>query len=149
MLIALNVRMLWQPIVISLVIALLITVPLVALLGWRRPRAPDEESGVLSAVFMFTLLFLALWASAAWMTPWGPELWGVSWVGLMVIGFVVALMMLAASWRPGSREPSYAGMDLGARVKAEEAQMKSAEGFGLMFWVLVSILLIAAVFGSY
>ena len=133
--------MMWLSIVIAILVALLFTMPIVWLLGWRRPGAAPEESVVLSGLFMFVLVFLATWALTGWLAPWGPEVSGVPWLLAMIVAAFVALLVLVAS-----PSPSYSSMspsnDSTARID------RAAEGIGLMFWILVVLLLVVAVIGS-
>lgn len=128
----------WLPITIAILVALLFTLPIVWLLGWRRPGAAPEESIVLSGMFMFLLVFLATWALSGWLTPWGPEVEGVPWLLAMIVAAFVALIVLVASPSPtySSTSDSSANID------------RAAEGIGLMFWILIVLLLIVAVVGS-
>ncbi|MFO7566966.1 MAG: hypothetical protein R6X02_30255 [Enhygromyxa sp.] len=128
----------WPSIVVALLIALLFTLPIVWLLGWRRPGASTEESAVLSGLFLFALVFLATWALGGWLAPWGPAYAGVPWLLALIVASFVALLVLVAS--PVSNySPSG-----GATAQATRA----AEGIGLIFWVLIVLLLVVGVVGN-
>lgn len=131
----------WIPIFVAIVVALLFTMPIVWLLGWRRPGAAAEESVVLSGLFMFVLVFLATWALSGWLTPWGPQVSGTPWLLALIVAAFVALLVLVAS-----PSPSYSTT---SSIGGEPAGVdRAAEGIGLMFWILVVLLLIVAVIGS-
>ena len=131
----------WLPLVIAILVALLFTLPIVWMLGWRRPGAAPEESVVVSGLFMFVLVFLATWALSGWLTPWGPEVSGVPWLLAMIVAAFVALLVLVASPSPSYSTTSSSG--------GEPADVdRAAEGIGLMFWILVVLLLIVALIGN-
>jgi hypothetical protein len=124
----------WVNIVIALVVSVLLTIPIIWLLGWRRPGAGSDESDWLSGLFLFVLLFLATWAITAWAAPWGPAVWGVSWLLVLIVAAFVALLVLVAS-----PVPRYGEAGVGATA---------SEGVGILFWVLILLLLFAAIVGG-
>ena len=128
----------WLSIVVALLVALLFTLPIVWLLGWRRPGASLEESAALSGLFLFALVFLVTWALGAWMEPWGPTYAGVPWLLALIVAAFVALIVLVAS-----PVTSYSPAG-GNTARATRA----AEGIGLIFWVLIVLLLAVGVIGS-
>ena|SRR5690554_3616748 len=134
----------WVNIVIAIVVAILFTMPIVWLLGWRRPGAPTGENIWLSGLFLFALVFLMTWAISAWIEPWGPAVWGVSWLMVLIIAAFVALLVLVAS--PVSRDGGLAPG--GTAVTATGVTDEAAEGIGILFWVLILLLVLAAVVGS-
>jgi len=152
--------MFWQPMMIALVFAVLITSLTVPMLGWRRPTARPGEGAMLSAAFLFTLLFLVMWASAAWLRPVGPVVWGVPWLVMLVLGAVAALLVLAGStggdWvaynaarEPAGSDQLHAANSGSAAVAATRMSGSAVQGFGMLFWLLVVMLLFAAVFAQF
>lgn len=142
--------MMWSPVVAAVVIALLFTLVLVSLLGWRRPGAMQTESVVTSGVFFFMILALATWAAGSWMAPRGPMAFGVPWLAWMGVALVVTLIVGAAT-QPWDRNRSRRGMPTataGTAPATVENEMV-AVGFGLAFWALVVLLLVVALMGSY
>jgi hypothetical protein len=131
----------WPTLLVTLLVAFLVTLPVIWLLGWRRPGAPQEESTVLSGVFLFVLVFLATWALMGWLAPWGPAVSGVRWLLLLVGAALVALFVLVAGPTPSSSVAANAAVDQSRGTEA-------AEGVGVMFWVLVILLLIVGVVGN-
>lgn len=143
--------MMWSPVVAAVAIAVLFTVVLVSLLGWRRPGAMQTESIVTSGVFFFMLLFLATWAAGSWMAPRGPMAFGVPWLVWMGVALVVTLIVGAVTqpWdrrRGRSAVPTTPGSTASAAPAPTEL---AAVGYGLAFWALVVVLLLAALAGSY
>lgn len=130
----------WVNIVIALVVAILFTIPIIWLLGWRRPGAGSEESNWLSGLFLFVLIFLTTWAITAWAAPWGPAVWGVSWLLVLIVAAFVALLVLVASPVPRYGEAG--------ATTATTASEEVSEGVGILFWVLILLLLLAAIVGG-
>lgn len=128
----------WSTFFVTLFVTVLLTVPIVWLLGWRRPGAPAEESAMLSGIFLFVLLFLTTWALMGWLAPWGPAFFGVSWLMLLVGAAFVALLILVASPVPRGAPATTTG----ARVT------EAVEGIGVIFWILVILLLLVGVVGN-
>lgn len=132
----------WLTITVAILVGLLFTLPIIWLLGWRRPGAAPEESVVISGMFMFVLVFLATWALLSWLTPWGPLVSGVPWLLAMIVAAFVALLVLVAS-----PSPSYSPSRL-ATGEGPTRTDRAFEGIGLLFWILVVLLLAVAVIGS-
>ena len=124
----------------AFIIALVFTVILVALLGWRRP---GYEATWRTAFFVFLLLFLFAWAGGVWLAPFGPAFYNVYWVPFVVIAVLYALLLLAAAppRLPGSRTRA---TTTNTAVQAEREDV-AAEAFGLFFWILAVLLLLAVV----
>lgn len=145
--------MVWSPVLAAVVIAVVFTVVLVSLLGWRRPGAVQKESIVTSAVFFFMILFLATWAAGTWMAPRGPLAFGVPWLAWMAVALVVTLIVAAVT-QPWDRRRSRNAVpasapDPGGTIAPGQPDELVAVGFGLAFWVLIVVLLIVAVAGTY
>lgn len=134
--------MLWSSVLVALAIAIVVTLMLVGLLGWRRPQAPPDEPVSLSALFFVAILFLTTWAIGVWITPYGPLVWGVPWFALLLVALLVSLLVGVAA--PQSAQ----GGRSGSRT-TEVAEVVSAVGFGIMFWALVVVLVAVALFGSW
>jgi hypothetical protein len=78
-------------ILIHLAVALVITlvIGLVFITGLRR-------SGPFPGVIGFLLLILLVaWSGGIWMTPFGPELWGVAFIPFALAGLLAALILAA------------------------------------------------------
>lgn len=124
-------------IVVVLILALLFSLVLVGLLGWRRVAGEPPWP---AAVMMFLILFLALWLTELWVRPVGPQLVGVYWVPVIVVGLVVVL--IAATLIPPRRGRPV--IELGSPAP----ETATSFAFGVFFWLLL-ILLIASIVAGY
>jgi hypothetical protein len=142
----------WISIVAPVVIALLFTLVVVSLLGWRRPGAVRTESVVTSGVFFFLILVLATWAAGSWMNPRGPIAFGVPWLAWTGVALVVTLIVGAVT-QPWDRHRSRNAVPTTPAGTAPAGVVRTnamaVVGFGLAFWALVVVLLLAALAGSY
>ena len=133
--------MLW----VNLLFVVIFALGLSAILGWgfrwRHPSSADAIGA--SIVFLFLVLLLTMWAAGAWLPPFGPVMYGTSWLGLLLVGVLVALLLLAVG-APAPPPPT-------PGEAAEEAREAAAVGtaFGLFFWIRVVGLLVAAIVGYF
>ncbi len=121
---------------LNLLMALVVAVVFAAILvyGFGR-RAPGPMAGFL---FFVAILFFSVWAGAVWITPIGPEIWGVPWMTMLLVGLIIA-MIIGAVAAPVPAEPT-------APDQEGIAPPSSAGwGCGLLFWLTIAVLLIAAV----
>lgn len=132
----------WFPILVAVLIAIIVAMPLVGVLGWRRPGAPEAEPALVSAAFFFVILFLATWAAGMWLVPWGPVAWGVAWLGWLAVALIVTLILGAASQQEHRRRRRNA-----EPTPATQGEL-AAVGFGVAFWTLLVVLLMIALSGS-
>lgn len=124
-------------IVSSIVIAAFLSL---ILIGLFRRRGPGPCAGFF---FVFSTLFLAVWAGGIWLLPVGPPLWGESWLGFVLVGLVFALLLAVAL--PSRKQP--ATLDL-QHPEVKAASEAAELVFGLFFYLLV-IVLIVAIVGRY
>jgi hypothetical protein len=127
--------MFWPELLIAFVLAGLFVAILVGVLSWRYPR--EGEAGA-TALFLFLIFFLVLWAGALWVQPIGPLLWGVAWIPLIFLGIFLVLVM--AALMPADRTAIL-------RDKTEQLAQESAvvTAFTIVFWVLLIVLVLAIV----
>jgi hypothetical protein len=119
-------------IILSLAIALILTAILVY--GFDR-RAPGPLAGFL---FFLVMLFLTVWVGSLWIEPIGPELYGIPWLAMLVIGLLVTLIITAVT--------APAPEDLPAPDQEGIAPPSTVGwGCGLLFWMTITILMMAAV----
>ena len=90
----------------------------------------------------FLLVFLAAWAGGIWLLPFGPTLFGVSWLPFLLAGLFVALILAAALPPQMPEQPSEKTIELEKRSDAVEQKR-----FDAFFFVLVGALLIAVILG--
>lgn len=122
--------------VLTVVLALAVAVVLAAILvyGFGR-RAPGPMTGFL---FFVVMLFFTVWAGSLWITPTGPELWGIPWLAMVLLGLVVAMVIAAVS-APAADE---------VRAPDQEGVAPPESvgwGCGLLFWITITILMMAAI----
>lgn len=73
---------------LALIVAVLLTLAFASVGGGRRPW-----SGMLTFLL---IILLASWSGGIWISPFGPVLWGATWLPFLLSGLVVALVFLAA-----------------------------------------------------
>lgn len=94
----------------------------------------------ISALFIFFfVLFFAGLASMFWIVPFGPMMWGVSWLPMLFFILIVASLFSA----PPPRQRK-----IKADEKAEEAA-SSAAAMSVFIWLLFFLLLVAVIVGFY
>jgi hypothetical protein len=86
------------------------------------------------------IVFLAAWAGGLWVRPFGPPLFGVTWLPFLLMGLFFAILLAAAI---PARPPRTYGEAI-AQTRAEEATVTV---IGVFFWILLFGLLLAVVLG--
>lgn len=101
----------------------------------HRHRAPEEAAWP-GLAFVVVILFFVTWAGGIWLRPLGPVLWHVYWAPFVAVGVVAALLLVAATpqRRPRNRREA---------LQARDEERVLVNAFGLFFWVLVAVLVIA------
>jgi magnesium-transporting ATPase (P-type) len=89
------------------------------------------------AIFFF-VLFLSGIAGGYWIVPFGPVMWGVAWLPLLSIIFVVAILFSAPP--PHQRTITTPG---------EKAEMGAFAAVSIFTWILFVVLLIAIFAGIF
>jgi hypothetical protein len=121
---------------ISLAIGLLFAFVLTMVLG-------RQAGGPLSGfVLFFLLIFMSVWAFGLWLAPLGPPVHGVHWLGFVLTGLLLFLILAAVIPPPEKR----ATLDL-ERPEKKAARKTMAFLFGIYFW-LVILLFIALIVSS-
>jgi hypothetical protein len=117
----------------ALIIAL--TVSLVfALLSRREGR----RTGF---VYLFLIIFMATWAGGVWIRPFGPPIGDVYWLGFLMAGLIVALLLaLFLPQRPprGREETLDALEQMAAAKQIEEVTYFT---LGALFWLVLLLFL--------
>lgn len=124
-------------IVLIFVVAFLLALLLVGALGWR---GVGDEALWPAVTFILLILFPALWVAHLWLQPAGPELIGVYWLPLLVVG-VIVILMLAATRPPRPRAPV---IEVGGEPPPPSA---TETAYGMFFWLLLILLVIAIIAG--
>jgi hypothetical protein len=127
--------MFWIDLLFVFLFALILSSILIWGFGWRHP-AETEAVGA-SFLFLFLILLVVMWAAGAWLVPWGPVVYDTPWLGLLLIGLFISVLILAVA------APTWKGKRAEPMAGAEEAV--AATIFGIFFWILIVGLLIAAI----
>lgn len=90
----------------------------------------------------FLVVFLAAWAGGIWVVPFGPTLFGVSWLPFLIAGLFVALILAAAIPPQMSEQPSEKKIELERGSEAIDQKR-----FDAFFFLLIGALLIAVILG--
>jgi len=53
-----------------------------------------NRSGKTGSLRLFLIIFLATWAGGIWLKPFGPSLWGIHWLGFLVAGLFVSIILV-------------------------------------------------------
>lgn len=148
-------------ILIAFIIALIYALLLIPIIGPRRV-------GRGRFLLLFVLLFLILWATAVWLRPVGPSLYGAPWLVMLSLGaiFMLLLATLTQPWPKGPRrvrhperlerrhphehETELPPEATALRTESPEAAVAETTmlSLGLVFWLLI-LLLLGLIFGNY
>jgi hypothetical protein len=117
----------------ALIIALMVSL-IFALMsrrgGWRT-----------GFVYLFLIVFMATWACGVWIRPFGPPIGDVYWLGFLIAGLIVALLLaLFLPQRPprGRQETLDALEQMAAAKRVEEVTYVT---LGVMFWLVLFLFL--------
>jgi len=126
--------MFFTDVITALIVATLIMVPLY-LTGRVGPWS--------GRIWFALVLFLFTWVGGVWGRPYGPVLWGVSWLPFVFFGLIFALLMAAAVPR---RQPGRSKMSPQGRAGAEnDMEIRLDVTIGIYFWLLLVGLVAALV----
>ena len=126
--------MLLFEIAMALCVAAVSSAIVVAIVGWDGYAA----GGWPTAVVVFGMFFLVIWAGGVWLTPLGPEVFGAAaaWIPFIVPGFIAAMLLVATA---SVRRPRTAhAMD--EQVQAREVVTTTITVIG---WVVTMVALVA------
>lgn len=119
---------------LDMIYALFFAVLLTAVFfGLFRTRGPWA-----SLVLFFLVIFLASWAGGAWIAPFGPVLWGISFLPFLLVGLIIALMLAAAA--PTQREEST--VELVDRDERKRERAKAFAALSVFFWILIGVFVV-------
>lgn len=99
---------------------------------------------------LFAVLFLALWVSGIYIQPFGPVLWGVAWLPMIVSAVVFTIILLAIAPIVGTTRRTKDGRlrnqekERDPNYKPARQDNPSADRFGgTFFWMLIVLFSIA------
>jgi hypothetical protein len=132
--------------VFALVVALVLTLILVPLARLRSPRTGDSTTA--GFIFLLLLLFAFSWAGGLWMMPFGPTLFGVSWLPFVLAGLILALILAAVLPRdepPPPRASHFEKRDAKAPPPETPRQTEASvwAAFGVAFFAAVLLMAVA------
>jgi hypothetical protein len=89
-----------------------------------------------SLLWFFMVVALFAWVGGVWFRPYGPVWYGVGWLPIIFVGFLVAMLLTAAS--PRNPRKRLATKEEAIR---EEERSTAVDAF---FWILIVLLVLAA-----
>ena len=116
--------------IIDLFVALVVGMIIVSIVS----RAFGTKGPWGSLLWFFLVVSLFAWAGGVWLVPFGPMFWGIGWLPIIFMGFLVSLLLTAASprtprWRRASKKEVTS--EAGTRAVVD-----------VIFWVVIICLLI-------
>lgn len=91
----------------------------------------------------FIVIFLSTWAGGIWLYPFGPYLWGITWLPFLLAALFVSVLLIAVS--PPSEETTVELVNQKKRKAKEKMINKSVS----VFFVILIVVLIAAIISRY
>ncbi len=102
-----------------------------------RTRGPWD-----SLLLFLLVILLFTWAGGAWITPFGPVLWGGYWLPFLVIALIITVLLAAAAPVNAKEERLERSVEPTERV--EESIVVGAVSF--FFWIFIFFLILALLF---
>lgn len=95
------------------------------------------------------ILFLGMWAVDLWVTPYGPQYWGIAWFDMLFVGFLFAFLLAAATPTHYDRlkKRNLTEKEL-AEAQQEEA-IGSSVAIGIFFWFMLLFFIVLLVIGLF
>lgn len=94
-------------------------------------------------VLLFIVIFLTTWAGGIWLYPFGPYLWGITWLPFLLAAFFITLLLISVT-----PSPEGSTVELVDRKK-KEAEKKIINKSVSVFFTVVIIALVVAIIGRY
>jgi len=104
-----------------------------------------NRSGKTGSLWLFLIIFLATWAGGIWLKPFGPSLWGIHWLGFLVAGLFVSIILVITTPNraPKGRRETLDILEKVARNR--ELDQITYLTLGIFFWILLAFLIIAII----
>jgi hypothetical protein len=132
-----RLRMVVPEFSVSFIIAVILTG-----LYMLMTRGAGRRTGL---IWLFLVIFLAIWAGGIWLKPFGPTLWGIHWLAFLMVGLVIILLLIIATPRKAPRG-RHETLDMLERIEQEKELRKIAYiTLSTFFWVLLSVLVITII----
>lgn len=104
-----------------------------------------NRSGKTGSLRLFLIIFLATWAGGIWLKPFGPSLWGIHWLGFLIAGLFVSIILVITTPNraPKGRRETLDILEKVARNR--ELDQITYLTLGVFFWILLAFLIIAII----
>lgn len=119
-------------------VEILVALVLASIVIWGVLAAAGERGG-LGIWPVFLLLFVIIWAGGLWLTPVGPPVVGFYW-----LPFVMVAVFIGLFWAAMPPPPRRAGAWRSQAPAQDRDVSATAAGFGMLFWILLVGLALAA-----
>lgn len=97
-----------------------------------------KRTGPWGSFWSFILiLFLGMWIVDIWVSPYGPQYYGIAWLDLLLVGLLLAFLLAAAT--PTTYVPPE-GRDItdAELVKIQQREMSRwPTAIGVFFWIML------------
>jgi len=92
--------------------------------------------------WFFLIIFLGTWAGGVWVRPFGPLMWGISWLPFILSGLIFVLILAISAPRrtPRSRHETLRMLERIEREK--ELHQSTYITLSSFFWILLFVLTI-------
>jgi hypothetical protein len=119
----------------------LVAFMLALLISLGFSRSYRGESSGMPVIFMFVLLVLAGLAAQYWVMPFGPVVWGISWMPLVATVLIFTMLLITPSPYQGRRP----------RDKKEiiQNEVKAAATISVFMWLLLLLLIVSVLVGYF
>jgi hypothetical protein len=94
-------------------------------------------------VLFFIVIFLSTWAGGIWLYPFGPYLWGITWLPFLLAAIFITVLLIAAT--PPPEETTVELID----QNKKEAEKKMIQKSVSAFFMVIIIALVVAIIGRY
>jgi hypothetical protein len=108
---------------------------LLPIAGRLRSRHGEELPPTV-LFFLLLVILLGTWAGGIWLVPIGPRLWGASWLGFLIVGLLVSLLVATAVVPPSA-----------ARALPSSRRAPPLPAMSVFALVLILLLMLAVVIG--
>lgn len=124
--------------IFSLIFALSLSFVLSLFLRRKGPRK--------GFFFFFLIIFLITLAGGLWVKPFGPTLFGVFWLPIIIVGLLAGLILYQSAPRhpPHNREETLRMLQENARRK--QLIQLTYVTLDILFWLIVCMLLVLIVY---
>jgi hypothetical protein len=102
-----------------------------------------NKANIKDPVLFFLIIFFASWSSQLWISPFGPDLWGVSWVPMLITALIAAILSIAIYALPVSIQIKANNVKSNGGIISQRTPLEIT---GLLIWILLLVLIASVVF---